>query len=202
MKHLLYTASPALARHWQSTLALPAERHDAGGELPARPQGDTLLWLDLAQLPPHGSDRDWMRLCQHYRVLALSSTPDDAEGLRWLQWGAAGYAHAYDGQDTLKQVAATIQAGSLWVGRSLLLQLCQRFGALVPEPAAASWRQRVSPREAETISFLKKGYSNKEIARAMAITERTVKAHLSAIFQKFGVEDRFQLLIQLTQPAH
>ena len=52
-------------------------------------------------------------------------------------------------------------------------------------------------RETEVILALKQGRSNKEIARELAISERTVKAHLSNLFQKFGVEDRLQLLIKL-----
>jgi len=45
------------------------------------------------------------------------------------------------------------------------------------------------------------GKSNKEVARALKISERTVKAHLSAIFEKLGVRDRVQLVLQLSS-AH
>ncbi|UTH75981.1 response regulator transcription factor [Chromobacterium sp. IIBBL 290-4] len=201
MKHLLMTASPTLAQYWQRTLSSGAAVL-AAGLPPGSPSSDTMLWLDLASLTPEQRGADWAGLCRHYRVLALTSMPDDAEGMRWLQLGAAGYAHAYDGEAVLRQVAATVEAGGTWLGRSLLLQLCQRFGSLVPDAAQADWRRQVSPREAEVITTLKKGYSNKEIARELDITERTVKAHLSAIFQKFNVEDRLQLLLKLTQPAH
>ncbi|AOZ50975.1 helix-turn-helix transcriptional regulator [Chromobacterium vaccinii] len=197
MVHLLFSASSVLAGYWQD--ALGEARRCA--RLPP-PERDAVLWLDLASLDAGQRDADWPTLCRHYRVVALSSSPNDAEGMHWLQLGVSGYAHAYAAADELRQIAASVAAGGTWLGRSLLLQLCQRFGALVPPPEQAGWRDRVSSREAEVIAILKQGRSNKEIARELDITERTVKAHLTAIFQKFGVEDRFQLLLKLTQPAH
>ncbi|MFB9157177.1 response regulator transcription factor [Chromobacterium violaceum] len=199
MAHLLFTASSVLAGYWQD--ALGEARRCA--RLPQPPQErDAALWLDLASLDAAERDADWPSLCQCYRVVALSSSPNDAEGMHWLQLGAAGYAHAYAGADELREIAAGVAAGGTWLGRSLLLRLCQRFGALVPPSEQAGWRERVSSREAEVIAILKQGRSNKEIARELDITERTVKAHLTAIFQKFGVEDRLQLLLKLTEPAH
>ncbi|SUX29703.1 helix-turn-helix transcriptional regulator [Chromobacterium vaccinii] len=199
MVHLLFSASSVLAGYWQD--ALGEARRCAC--LPEPPQErDATLWLDLASLDAGQRDADWPTLCRYYRVVALSSAPNDAEGMHWLQLGVSGYAHAYAAADELRQIAASVTAGGTWLGRSLLLQLCQRFGALVPPPEQAGWRDRVSSREAEVIAILKQGRSNKEIARELDITERTVKAHLTAIFQKFGVEDRFQLLLKLTQPAH
>jgi len=51
----------------------------------------------------------------------------------------------------------------------------------------------LSAREHQVAQAVARGGTNKEIARAMGITERTVKAHLSAIFEKLGVRDRLQL---------
>ncbi|MGC0153395.1 response regulator transcription factor [Chromobacterium vaccinii] len=199
MSHLLFSSSSVLAGYWRDALG---EAHRCE-HLPEPPQErDATLWLDLASLNAAERNADWPRLCQCYRVVALSSAPNDAEGMRWLQLGAAGYAHAYAGADELRQIAASVDAGGTWLGRSLLLQLCRRFGALVPPDEHADWRERVSSREAEVIAILKQGRSNKEIARELDITERTVKAHLTAIFQKFGVEDRLQLLLKLTEPTH
>jgi DNA-binding NarL/FixJ family response regulator len=48
------------------------------------------------------------------------------------------------------------------------------------------------------VSALREGRANKDIARQLDISERTVKAHLTSVFQKFGVEDRLQLLLKLT----
>ena len=58
-----------------------------------------------------------------------------------------------------------------------------------PEPAL----EVLSQRERQVAEAASRGSTNKEIARTMGITERTVKAHLSAAFDKLGVRDRMQL---------
>jgi len=58
-----------------------------------------------------------------------------------------------------------------------------------PEPAL----DKLSQRERQVAEAVARGSTNKEIARVMAITERTVKAHLTASFEKLGVRDRMQL---------
>lgn len=201
--YLFLTHSAALAEYWHKALGVDSVVVEPGLDAARQHVSpETLLWVDLAGLSPSERDADWPAVCHQCRVVIMSSTPDDGEGMHWLQQGAAGYAHAYSTTELLQQVAATVNAGSTWVGRSLLLRLCQRVGTLVPPPEVSHWREKVSVREAEVIEALKKGLSNKEIARDLDITERTVKAHLTAIFQKFAVEDRLQLLLKLTERTH
>jgi DNA-binding NarL/FixJ family response regulator len=100
--------------------------------------------------------------------------------------------------DLLQQVFDTVQSGGTWVGRSIMQQLCARFGRQLPAKAETDWRSRLSAREQDVVSALREGRSNKDIARQLDISERTVKAHLTSVFQKFGVEDRLQLLLKLT----
>ena len=65
--------------------------------------------------------------------------------------------------------------------------------AASPAPAAGGERDRLTPREREIVSALARGETNKEIARQLEITERTVKAHVSAMLEKLGARDRLQL---------
>ena len=62
-----------------------------------------------------------------------------------------------------------------------------------PQVLGQGWRERLSVREQETAELLARGASNKEIARELDITERTVKAHVSALLEKLGARDRLQL---------
>ena len=55
----------------------------------------------------------------------------------------------------------------------------------------------LSDREAQVAKFVAQGANNREIAQALQISERTVKAHLSAIFEKLGVRDRLQLSLRV-----
>ncbi|NDV13565.1 response regulator transcription factor [Crenobacter caeni] len=195
MKIVLFTLSEALADTWRA--ALGAERcwrvADTATLAAGLQPGQTVL-VDLAM--PGVDAADWPVLCARARVVALSSVPDNAEGVAWLGRGAAGYAHAYSTEDVLRQVVATVEGGASWVGRELLAQLCRQLAGRLPAGDGA-WRDKVTAREAEVVAALRRGLSNKEIARELEIAERTVKAHLSHLFEKFGVEDRLQLLIKL-----
>ena len=62
---------------------------------------------------------------------------------------------------------------------------------------AGNWRSALTPRESEVAEMAAKGASNQEIAASCGISERTVKAHLSAIFEKLGVVDRLQLALKV-----
>ncbi|MDP3828327.1 MAG: helix-turn-helix transcriptional regulator, partial [Polaromonas sp.] len=67
----------------------------------------------------------------------------------------------------------------------------QASGAAAAE--GANWSKDLTDREKEVAATLAAGASNKEIARALGITERTVKAHVGAILEKLHVRDRLQL---------
>lgn len=136
-------------------------------------------------------------------VILLSSAPDVNEGLKALDAGVRGYTHAYAVVKLLREVATAVEHGGLWVGPDLLQRLVASTSALIakrpvkiassaPNPWAA-----LSAREAQVARMVAAGRSNKEVAAAMFISERTVKAHLSAIFEKLGVRDRLQLVVRL-----
>ena len=63
---------------------------------------------------------------------------------------------------------------------------------LVDAAARAGSGRALSPREEEVLRLLATGLANKQIARRLGITERTVKAHLTSVFQHLGVTDRTQ----------
>lgn len=201
MTVVFMTASRTLADYWAGVFD-PSDAiqvDSLAGLLERSIVDEALVLLDLAMDGELAQQPEARQVCQHYRVLALSSSPSNAEGMHWLQLGASGYAHALSTDDVLKQVAGTIQAGGVWVGRSIMQQLCLSFGQLLPTSAPTErWVSRLSSRETDVVEALRKGLSNKEIARRLEISERTVKAHLTSVFQKFGVEDRLQLLLKLT----
>jgi len=68
-----------------------------------------------------------------------------------------------------------------------------------PTGENTAWHEGLTQREVEVATLLKQGLSNKLIARELNITERTVKAHIAAIFQKKGVKDRLHLALLLAK---
>jgi len=125
-------------------------------------------------------------------IVALSNVPEDEQGLAVLSAGASGYCSALTLPTVLRQVAAVVEQGGLWVGPQLMRRMISGLAAHASPTPAPSLRT-LSQRERQVADAVARGATNKEIARVMGITERTVKAHLTAAYEKLGVRDRVQL---------
>ena len=143
------------------------------------------------------------RTLSQARLVALSDTPSDAQALDLMERGAVGYCHSHAGPAMLQQVATVVANQGLWVGPNLLQRLIRASLGNVPTGGVnESQLAELSSREREVAEHVGRGFNNKEIARRLDITERTVKAHLSAIFLKLGVRDRLHLaLLMRVQPG-
>jgi len=137
------------------------------------------------------------------RVVVLANVPEQAESALALSAGALGYCHAYSEAAVLVEVKAVVSHGGIWLGQDLLQYLIGATRQLVTAaPSAVSNALGLlTPREREVAQQAAIGLSNKEISRKLDITERTVKAHLSASFERLGVKDRLQLALVLNDKA-
>ena len=125
-------------------------------------------------------------------VLMLTSSHDDQHLLAAIRAGAIAYLPKTAGVD---QVVTAVRAAAR--GESVLEP---RIAArLVREVRQASARRRpldqLSPRELEVLAALARGRSNRQIAKALQISEETVKAHVSSILAKLQLADRTQAAI-------
>lgn len=159
---------------------------------------DAIVWLHL---PADRFDAarltgEAVRLLAPARIVALADTPSDDQALDLMERGAIGYCHAYAGAPMLHQVATVVGNEGLWVGPALLQRLIRANISSLPE-SSMEQLGKLSFREREVAAAVGRGASNKEIARDLLITERTVKAHMSAIFLKLGVRDRLQLVLMM-----
>lgn len=164
----------------------------------SRPAG--LIWIHQAPGPENrietsiGAARETHPTA---RIVVISNTPSQREALLALHHGASGYCHAQATPRLLQQVATVVTNGGLWIGAELMSRIFAATGQLqisAPEPAALNL---LTQREREVALAVGRGISNKEVALQLHITERTVKAHLGAIFEKLEVRDRLQLVILL-----
>jgi DNA-binding NarL/FixJ family response regulator len=130
-------------------------------------------------------------------VVALSNHANQEECMLCLEAGASGYTSALSNPEVLRQIAMVVENGGFWVGPELMARLRASLARLQPGHIRQIGDKLavLSPREREVALAVAAGASNKEIARGMGITERTVKAHMSAIFERLGVRDRMQLSI-------
>jgi DNA-binding NarL/FixJ family response regulator len=118
-------------------------------------------------------------------VLVLTSYSDSARIVAALNAGAVGYLlKDADPEEVLGGVRAVSRGESPLhprVARELL-------SARADPPAGV----QLTPRETQVLELVRDGLANKQIARRLGISERTVKAHLTSVFQRIGVADRTQ----------
>ncbi len=168
-------------------------------------RNDALVWLHADALPGGhlgeavGAIR---QVCPALKLVVISCMPSQGGAMAAFQAGAAGYCHALATPEMLQQVALVVRNGGMWIGPDLLPLLVGAIGQAL-SPAALSQEpstlEKLTLREQEVARQVCSGASNKEIAQVLGITERTVKAHMGAIFEKLGIRDRLQLALLITQ---
>jgi DNA-binding NarL/FixJ family response regulator len=208
MKHhpstILVTHDNGLLAHWQRALGTSEQTVNTriADFFQFRPTDPTIVWVDmsLAACPPW-SAAEWRGIFQNdqIRVVAASSNPNDDEAMLALDAGCAAYCHAFSDAATLKQVMEVVDTGHVWIGKSLMQRLLHGVNRMVPVPTApdANWKVTLTPREIEVAVLAANGASNVAISVQCQISERTVKAHLSAIFAKLNLTDRLQLALRV-----
>jgi DNA-binding NarL/FixJ family response regulator len=133
------------------------------------------------------------------RLFVLSDRPDDSEGLLYLGAGAVGYGNSYIAPGRLVEAVRAIGNGSVWVGQRLMERLVKgarhrpEHGTQEVEKSPAF--AQLSQREHQITCLVAEGLSNAQIGAELGITERTVKAHLSSIYQKTGARGRLNLAL-------
>lgn len=132
--------------------------------------------------------------------VVMSSALDDKEALQALQAGAKGYVHLHATSSLLREVSLVVEHGGLWPGAGLVARFLAATTNLLqrsetPERGDISM---LSAREEQVAKAVASGLANKEVAARLDISERTVKAHLGAAFEKLGVRDRLQLVLYLS----
>ena len=208
------------------TTVLPERLHEAFADIQALdvsallarlaelPAAQSLVWLSNTDDQWQEALRQILQAKPDARVVVLSGVPEPTEGMLALNDGARGYTHAYGVPALLQEVALVIEHGGLWVGPDLLRRLVSSTNAALAAQQAVSKAQLpqaapttnvgpnawtlLSAREVEVARAVSAGRSNREVAAKMFISERTVKAHLGAIFEKLGVRDRLQLVLRLS----
>jgi DNA-binding NarL/FixJ family response regulator len=119
------------------------------------------------------------------QVVVLTSYSDGERIVAALDAGALGYLlKDADPEDVLDGVRAVSRGESPIHPRAARQLLTARSNG--PTPG------QLTPREAEVLTLVRKGLANKQIGRRLGISERTVKAHLTSVFQRIGVQDRTQ----------
>jgi DNA-binding NarL/FixJ family response regulator len=125
------------------------------------------------------------------KVLILTALKDRARDQAAVRTGARGLVLKDAPADVLLQAIRAVAAGELWFDPRVLPAPAPPGAA--PEPPSAL--SKLTAREREIVSLIGEGLRNEEAARRLGITEKTVRNHLTVVFDKLGVSGRLELLV-------
>jgi DNA-binding NarL/FixJ family response regulator len=128
-------------------------------------------------------------------VVVVSANDDPAVICRCLDFGASGFIPKTLGVDSMRAAVARVLDGGVWTPPHV--DLDRREDA---EAAALIGRLgTLTPQQVRVLMMLSEGLLNKQIAYELGVSEATVKAHVSAILQKLGVDSRTQAVITVSK---
>lgn len=170
---------------------------DALSGILAEGENIDLVLLDLA-MPGVSGLSGLLALRSQYEtvpVVVVSANDDRPTIARALQLGASAFVPKSAGIDTLREAISTVLQGEFWQPDDLdlsaheddeMADLVERLNSLTPQ-------------QSRVLSMISEGLLNKQIAYELSVSEATVKAHVSAVLHKLGVDSRTQAVIRLNQ---
>jgi DNA-binding NarL/FixJ family response regulator len=158
--------------------------------LVARGRPEVLLF-DYEGLGP-GAElviRRLRRVSRATRVLVLATRSSEETLERVLHAGAAGLVGKQQSYETLVRAIHAVSAGELWANRVAAAHVVEHIAASPLSPGQLD--ERLTRREWQIVDAVGRGTRNREIAKILRISEKTVKSHLNNIFRKLRVDNRF-----------
>lgn len=122
-------------------------------------------------------------------VVVVSANEDPQVIRRAIEFGASGFIPKSHGIEVIREAIASVMSGNMWSPPDVDLSADDGAGDLVQRLST------LTPQQVRVLMMLSEGLLNKQIAYELSVSEATVKAHVSAILQKLGVESRTQAVI-------
>jgi len=142
------------------------------------------------------------------RVLILTTFDLDAYVYEALLAGASGFVLKDIEPERLVDAIRVIASGAALLSPTITKKLIEEFVRRPPESTRRPPKEveQLTPREAEILRYVARGWSNAEIARSAFVSEPTVKTHIARILMKLGLRDRVQVVVYayehgLTKPG-
>lgn len=203
MAHTLITYAREPAARWVDALGAVVLRSSILG---VKLTPATTYWVDFSTLEPQEAleliDRI-IAIDDAIPIVCMVPFPKDEEAFALLARGARGYCHVAAAASQLRLVANTVSNGGFWLPTTLMRRVMQSAGGLVSQSASSRGLslEDLTKRETQVAQAVADGCSNREIAERLNISERTVKARLTSVFQKLDVRDRVQLALLMRSGA-
>jgi DNA-binding NarL/FixJ family response regulator len=199
--HYFITPSGRLRERWRDAFPDAVAVEDPTDFSVGDDAGKSMLWFEISACESDKKE-GWLKalVALGHPVIVLSATPEESEAFLMLTLGSSGYCHVYAAPGHLQQVADAAQNGGIWLPPELM----QRLVAVSLRMVESERRLNVdltglTARELAVAEEVAQGASNREIAGDLGISERTVKSHLSSVFEKLQVRDRVQLALAVSK---
>ncbi|MBI3933980.1 MAG: response regulator transcription factor [Acidobacteria bacterium] len=138
--------------------------------------------------------RDLPGLSVRSRAIATAEEESREEIVEAMRLGAKGFVLKQTGPELFMKCLRKVYEGEIWLDGRFAEAVMHAFGTIQAE-TKGDGKNEISAREMEVIALVVQGYKNRDIAQKLFISEKTVKNHLSAIFNKLGVADRLELTL-------
>jgi two-component system, NarL family, nitrate/nitrite response regulator NarL len=161
-----------------------------------------VLDLDLGGENAVESIPTLLRIVPETRILVLTGVRDPEVHRQAIRHGALGLVFKEKAVETLLQAITKVRAGEVWLEPTMIARVLGDLTRPQPAPQASEEAikiARLTEREREVITLVGEGLRNRHIAERLYISEATVRHHLTAIFAKLDVSDRFELAIYAYQ---
>jgi len=122
-------------------------------------------------------------------IVVVSGTEDPTTIRSAIEFGASGYIPKSLGIDVIQDGVSVVLEGGVWIPPDVDLNTVDEATKMAQRLAS------LTPQQVRVLMMLSQGLLNKQIAYELSVSEATVKAHVSAILQKLGVESRTQAVI-------
>jgi two-component system NarL family response regulator len=129
----------------------------------------------------------------HVGIIFVTSFEDDEFVFQGLQAGGRGYILKDADLGTMLRAIRAVAHGESLLGPTIAQKVMRQFTVLPRKQVPLL--DELTPRELEVLTLIAEGRSNKEIARELSISEKTVKNHINNIFSKLHVYDRTQAML-------
>jgi len=156
-----------------------------------------LLDLSLPKLSGLEVLAELSKLELQTRTIMLTAAIEREQVVEALQLGVRGIVLKHSALQLLLKSIHCVNEGQYWVGQEGVSDLIHALRRLKPSRAVSEAPRNfgLSSREMEVIALIVAGYTNKDLARELGISENTAKHHLTNIFDKLGVSNRLELVL-------